>query len=125
MSEVRDRKLSEAFTVTCAFRISAPVTPEQAERIAHSLLEVDGIGEVRIQPGAPQVRVTYDASRIGFGQIEQMLADWGFPPAGQWWQRARRAWYGFLDENARDNARAGSGSCCSKPTDIYTSRKRR
>jgi copper chaperone CopZ len=124
MSEAQDQGLSRAFTVTRRFRISTPAAPEQADSIAASLLEVDGIDKVRIRTGAIRVRVTYDASRIDFGQIEQLLVDWGYPPPGHWWHRAKRAWYCFLDENARDNARSSPGHCCSKPTDVYASRKR-
>ncbi len=121
MTETHD---SQAYMVARVFRTAASIVPEQAEHIAQSLLEAAGVVEVHVGPGFSRVQVTYDVSRIDFSRIEHILTDCGFPPPGNWRQRVRRAWYGFVDENVRDNAPSSSGNCCSQPTNIYASRKR-
>lgn len=62
-----------------------------------------------------RLRVAYDASRIGMSDIEALLDQSGIARATGFWPKLKLAWYRYLDENARANARSGGGACCNRP----------
>ena len=93
-------------------------------QIEDRLRGLAGMLDVRMVGQRKRVRVTYDAARLDFGRIEQALEEVGYPAARSWWSRLKAAWYRDLDETARANVGASTGSCCSSPTDVYTQRRK-
>ena len=83
---------------------------------------INGIQKFRINVDKKNIHMTYDASQIGFGDIERLLREYGYPVSGSWWSRHKSGWYRYLDENARANAQSKGGACCSNPSDIYAKR---
>lgn len=78
-----------------------------------------------VTQGTGSLRVLYDPSRIDYAAVQATLHTAGVElPAGRW-ARLKTAWFSYLDGNARANANAGTGSCCSNPTDVYSRRGRR
>lgn len=107
------RMPNEAFAVTRTIPIGATASG-QLERVIDRLEHVDPVAYAKAT-GKKQLRVRYDASRVGFREIERLLDEVGIArPTGVWW-RLRSAWYAFVDQNARGNARSGSGACCNRP----------
>ena len=73
-------------------------------------------GVLRVVPHcAARLRLSYDAARIAYGEIERALDEAGLRRRASAWWRLRGAWYRFLDENIKANARARGGACCSRP----------
>lgn len=107
------KMLNEAFAVTRTIPIGA--TPSgQLERVIDRLEHVQPVAYAKAT-SKKQLRVRYDASCVGFREIERLLDEAGIArPTGVWW-RLRSAWYAFVDQNARSNARSGSGGCCNRP----------
>ncbi|MBD3610100.1 MAG: hypothetical protein HUJ30_06085 [Gammaproteobacteria bacterium] len=62
-----------------------------------------------------RLRAAYDASRIGMRDIETLLDAIGVARDPSLWSRLKLSWFRMTDENARDNARAGTGACCNRP----------
>ncbi len=62
-----------------------------------------------------RLHVTYDASCVGIRDVEAWLIDAGIAiePGFSW--KMKSAWYAFLDENAKSNARFSTGACCNRP----------
>jgi hypothetical protein len=86
---------------------------EKLQQLAKTLQAIESIAEVRVDDG--QLRLRYDASSVGFQDIERLLDEAGVSrPTGFWW-RLKSAWYRFLDANARSNALSRGGACCSRP----------
>lgn len=92
----------------------ATVSQEKLQQAAHELGQQSAVIDARIDKRG-RLRAAYDASRIGMHDIELVLDDLGIPRDTAFWSRVKLAWFRLTDENARDNARAGSGSCCNRP----------
>ncbi len=91
-----------------------PVSPERLEQAIETLRSLEPVSDVRFD-GNARLRIRYDASCVGFGDIERLLAETGIQRAdGAWW-RFKSAWYRFVDRNIRANALSGGGSCCNRP----------
>lgn len=105
--------LNEAFTVTRTIPIVAAASGH-VERVIESLENLEPVAYARVT-GSDRLQVRYDASCFGFRELEHLLDDAGIVrPFGLWW-RLRAAWYAFVDQNARSNARSGGGACCNRP----------
>ncbi len=113
---------NNAFTVTRVAR-TINASDKQLTRVAQILEETEGLLEVRVGREG-RLHIRYDASHIGFGDIERLLdnVDIALPRSAGWWLKS--AWYRFLDQNAQTNATAKGGACCSNPTDILSKRRR-
>lgn len=124
MNEQAHNKLDSNFVVTRWLRAAAPLDEAQAKRAIEVIRALDGVGVVTATGGRRiRLRVTYDASRIGFGALRKALQGAGLSPATGSWSRLRSAWFNYLDTNAQANAGTSGGSCCSNPSDVYASRK--
>ncbi len=89
-------------------------SPDQVESASATLRSLEPISEVCFE-GNTRLRIRYDATCVGFGDIERLLGEAGIQRAeGAWW-RFKSAWYRFLDNNARSNAISGGGACCNRP----------
>lgn len=107
------KTLNEAFAVTRTIPISA-MGSRQLGRAIDDLEQVESVAYAKAA-GKDRLQVRYDASRLGFREIERLLDEAGVGrPASVWW-RLHAAWYAFLDDNARGNAKGGDGACCNRP----------
>jgi hypothetical protein len=88
----------------------APAAPEAS---LNALRAIEPIVEASV--AGRTLRLRYDASCVGFADIERLLGEAGIVPARGLAWRWRSAWYRFLDANARSNAQSGGGACCSRP----------
>ena len=91
-----------------------PAPTEHLEAVADKLRNIEPVSEVRID-GSDHLRVRYDASSVGFGDIELLLDEAGLPRVDNVWLRFKYACYRFFDSNARANSISGGGSCCNRP----------
>ena len=104
--------LNDAFAVTRTIPV-ASAGPGQLEHAIERLECLESVAYAKA--GTHGLEVRYDASRFGFREIEHLLDAAGIArPSGLGW-RLRAAWYAFVDENARSNARRGDGACCNRP----------
>jgi NADP-dependent 3-hydroxy acid dehydrogenase YdfG len=103
---------SGAFEVTRTIPVH-DAQPEKLQQLANTLQAIESIAEVRVDDGRLHLR--YDASSVGFQDIERLFNEAGLQrPTSLWW-RCRSAWYRFLDTNAKSNALSKGGACCSRP----------
>lgn len=122
MSQDTRHPETTVFLVTRSIPLSFPSAAER-DRVLAALAQTDGVLGARVDRNG-RLRIHYDAARIGFGDVEHALTAAGLSlPTGASW-RLKSAWYRYLDANARSNAQAKAGACCSKPTDIYANRRR-
>jgi len=113
------------FVVSRTVRVAGSRSADCAAQIEAQLMALAGVKGVGVEPDQGRVRVRYDAAQVGFGVLEQSLAEAGYPPTQGWWARWKSRWYCYLDDNARLNAQASPSACCSKPTDVFVQRRRR
>ncbi|MGA7179718.1 MAG: hypothetical protein WBX11_09060 [Thiobacillaceae bacterium] len=109
---------NDAFAVTRTIPISG-ADPGELERAIQNLGRIECVAYARAS-GNGRLRVRYDASCVGFRDIERLLDEAGVSRPSSFWWRIRSAWYAFLDQNARSNAIGGGGACCNKPPGIGT-----
>jgi len=50
-----------------------------------------------------------------FAQIENALQDIGGVLDNTWWQRVRRGWTRYTEENELENLATPQGACCNHP----------
>jgi len=111
------------FRVTRTLRTAETFDEDQARRLEDALRAIDGVHVVAPEGSRRRLRVAYDTSRVGFGTLSRALTEAGQPPPSSTLVRLRAVWFDYLDTNARANAHAGGGACCSNPSNIYASRK--
>lgn len=92
----------------------AAVAMGQLQEAVRQLRAMEPVNDAQVDKRG-RLRIAYDASRIGLREIEEMLDESGIARATGFWPKLRLAWYRYLDENARANARSGSGACCNRP----------
>jgi len=110
-----------SFSSACEVKRSIPLLPASAplmESAVARLGAVEPISAVRFK-GNAHLHLRYDASCVGFGEIERLLDEAGLArPSNAWW-RFKSAWYRFLDSNARRHALARGGACCNRPPSAW------
>lgn len=129
MSETTSNKagldeVSDAFMVHRSLRMQGVHHQNDAQILQQCLVKQKGVKNVDIDVKRARLKITYDASQVGFGAIERALADTGYPPETNWWSRLKSGWYRYLDENAQANAKTKGGACCGNPSDIYANRRK-
>jgi copper chaperone CopZ len=104
--------------------LSVPgMTCENCERtITNTLGALDGVLEITTNLRRKKVKITYDASIVGFDTLAQAFIHSGYPLENNLWSRLRYILFRFSDGNAFDNSRTPASPCCSNPKSIYAKR---
>lgn len=92
--------------------------PADGLQLETSLAELQGMTRVVVYPEKHKIRVTYDQTQLDFVRIIEQLERVGFPAATGWWSQRKANWFQYLDQTARENARAPAPPCCSNPRGI-------
>ena len=121
----QDRGVANPDRVTRRIPVPGLKDDHQVQPLMDRLRSLDGVVEVIASVRQQKLRLTYEANRIGFGEITSALNSQGLALPQHWWMRLKAAWYRFTDENARANATAKGGACCSQPTDVYAKHHKR
>ncbi|HHI94181.1 MAG TPA: heavy-metal-associated domain-containing protein [Gammaproteobacteria bacterium] len=116
--------LDDAFIVHRSLRIQGVHHQDDVQAVQRCLAKQKGIKNSNVDVKRARLKITYNAAQIGFGVIEKVLTDAGYPPGTGWWSGLKSGWYRYLDENAQTNARSKGGACCSNPSDIYANRRK-
>lgn len=88
----------------------------------------EGIEELiatQVVSDARTICVTYDVRITALDHLVAQLLENGIDVAGDRRARLRIAWQSYLDRNARANLMQPASPCCSNPTSVYASRKKR
>jgi hypothetical protein len=115
--------VNEAFTVTRRLAVRGITADDRGRALVARLTALDGVLDAVLEQDRRKVRVRYNAGRVGYGELEAVLADAGVLDTTRRWQRFVASWYRYLDTNARDNANAPPAACCSNPRGIYAQQK--
>ncbi len=110
--------LSRAFVLARRFRLAQPLPAALRQRLA----EMPGVQELETVKTGRYLIVRYDVLCLTYGLLQQALLEGGASLHNGLGQRLRAAWYGYVDDNARHNAGARGGACCSQPDKVYLSR---
>jgi copper chaperone CopZ len=90
---------------------------EGCERtIDAALSEVDGIKAVKADKTG-SVYVEYNLRRINLEAIEKIISDLNYEITNGFFNRLKREWIHFTEQNERDNLSSVSYSCCVDPTE--------
>ncbi|NIP71683.1 MAG: heavy-metal-associated domain-containing protein [Gammaproteobacteria bacterium] len=114
---------NQNFVTKRAIRVTGLKCVFCEEAVTARLARVPGVKSVLPDATRNRVQVVYDASQVGFEQIEEALAELGYPCADNAGTRFKVWWFRYLDENARSNAFART-TRWSDPEDIYARRRR-
>ncbi len=80
--------------------------------ITQSLLRIPGIKNVTADHSKGAVHVKYDLLRVRLEAIEKVITGLGYKPSSGVWDRFKRGWYHFTEENECENMKA-THHCCS------------
>ncbi len=104
----------DAYRVTHQFKLTQTVCLECEEIIQDGLLAIDGVVCVNVDWHAGLLTVTYDIHKVRMDALEIILTEIGFPPDRGFFQRQKRAWMRYTDQNLFDSLKH-QAACCSKP----------
>lgn len=103
----------KSLDVTHHLKVTRMVCLECEEIIVEGLAALDGVISVVANWQKNIVRVTYDIHKVQMGSVEKLLTEIGFPPDLGFFQRKKRDWMRFTDQNRMDSLNH-QGACCSK-----------
>lgn len=115
MNEQASMKPSGPWEVRRKIKLQSMRHAADGMAVERVLGELPGVVNVAAEIDKDRVVVRYNASQQNYRNIVETMEKTGFPPLDSWWNRLKRNWYQFSDENARDNAKAPPPACCSKP----------
>lgn len=99
--------------------------PASAEQAVQVLAAVSNTLEVKLNPSGKKLRVRYDLKNLNYSDLIRTLSEQDLViPLGRW-QRFKVSWYRDQDINIRDNVMAIPAPCCSNPTGITGSSRKR
>lgn len=87
--------------------------------LADELKEVKGISQVNMDFKENNVSVEYDLLKVSQHDIEKRMMEAGFVLDNGLWQKIKRGWTHFTEENERDNLTTRPSSCCEDPTEKH------
>ena len=76
--------------------------------------KIIGIDEVHLVPEDHAITVVYDASCKSLSDVEKILDAHFIHFSEDWWTNVKKSWYGFTDQNIKDNAKHEPWSCHTK-----------
>ena len=118
MAEIRLKASKGPFVVTRNIPL-LPAAAARREEVIRQLQAMSPVLDVRINRRG-RLLIRYDASCVGIPDIERILDKAGIGRPDSYWWRLKSAWYRFLDDNARSNAKSRGGACCSRPPSPWT-----
>lgn len=111
--------MSDAAGKKATFVVSRniPLKPFEEEKLLEAIADLAGRDLIvgARTTSRNRLHVSYDASCVGIRDVESWLEEKGIlvDPGLGW--KMKSAWYAFLDENAKSNARSSGGACCNRP----------
>ncbi|MBL7074455.1 cation transporter [candidate division KSB1 bacterium] len=77
-----------------------------------------GVKAVEVNPQRGEVWVEHDLGLVTLSEIEKEISNQGFELGVGMFDRIRRGWVHFTEENEKGNLETVPTSCCSNPKDI-------
>jgi copper chaperone CopZ len=81
-----------------------------------ALSEIDGIKAVKSDKSG-RVYVAYNLRKINLEAIEELISGLNFEITNGFFNRLKREWIHFIEQNERDNLSTVSYACCVDPTE--------
>ncbi|MBL4575796.1 MAG: hypothetical protein JKY51_06825 [Opitutaceae bacterium] len=95
-------------------KLDEPAT-EAVEAAISEIDQLFGMDGVSFDDKSYVINLAYDASHIGIGQIEGILAKYSLDISHDWWTELKEGYYRFVDQNIKDNAKHEPWSCHKTP----------
>ena len=92
--------------------------PCETEAIESAVAEIDGLFGldcVSFDATSRVITLAYDATRLGLDNIEKVLDKHGVDIGHGWWTHFKENFYGFVDQNMKENAVHEPWSCHQNP----------
>ena len=93
-------------------------------RILMNLASLPGVATASMSSRQNKIHLCYDATLVNIDTVLTLLHDAGCTLRYNWFDRLRLAWYRYVDENARKNAKLSGSACCSTPTSVYLAQEK-
>ncbi len=91
--------------------ILAGVFPQNGQAITESIEALIGVDTVMLDLPTGVLDVHYDASKRQFDDIVEIVEHGGSMLSTSRWQRFKRGWYRYFDQNIKENASQKPWSC--------------
>jgi hypothetical protein len=85
------------------------------KRERNALSKREGILKVRLDDQEKVISVEYDLMKVSFEEIEKWISDSGISLPNNLFDRWKRGWTRFTEQNELDNLSAKPTSCCDDP----------
>ncbi|GGB92488.1 hypothetical protein GCM10011352_18180 [Marinobacterium zhoushanense] len=113
MSDLDHRPgVKEANLVTRKLKLSGIDQPGISALVAE-LDQLFGMDSVNYASDSATLSFAYDATHCSVDVVESIVNKHGAQFAASWWNRTKRGYYRFVDQNMKDNA-GYEPHCCNK-----------
>lgn len=104
--------VKEANLVSRKLQLSG-IQGQEAEALVAEIEQQFGVDRVAYDPDAGILAFSYDATHCNLDLVESILSKRGAGFATNWWNRTKRSYYRYVDQNIKDNA-GYEPHCCNK-----------
>ena len=90
------------------------IKPSKSKRIEEALSDIDrlyGMDKVVYNEKNRNISLAYDALRLCIDDVEKILKLHDIQVSADRWNRFKKEYYRFVDQNVKDNAKQESWSC--------------
>lgn len=88
------------------------------EKIKKSFSEMDGVQQFQFDGTSKMLSISYDLELVMLKKIEETINDLGIQLDNSFFQRMKRGWQRFTEQNELDNLHVNP-TCCSDPKEIH------
>lgn len=115
MEDEKEKKMKEALIRKRKIKIVSGNIETMGKRVKDVLCEKNGILDVRFDEQRKVISVEYDLLKVTFEEVEKWLADLEIFFSKGLFDRWKRGWAKFTEQNELDNLSAKPTSCCDDP----------
>ncbi len=96
----------------------AEMEPSQFLKLEKDLSDDPGINELTMDEKGPHLQITYNLGKITLKEIVDRIENSGIHLRRSLWNRWKRSWQYYMEQNERENLNTPTAPCCSNPDNI-------
>ncbi len=111
MSEIKHRLGVDEVNLVFRHLKLEDIVVADLETAVNEIDAMYGLDAVSFDEKTSTLNLAYDASRVGLGQVEEILEKHNVVVSHDWWTHFKEGYYKFVDQNVKDNAKHEPWSC--------------
>ena len=87
-------------------------------KLEKALSDDPGINDLTLDEKGTRLQITYNLGKITLKQIVDRIENSGIPIRKNLWDKWKRSWQYYMEQNEHENLNTPTAPCCSNPDKI-------